>query len=110
MKNWFIWALAALLVVGAQAKEEGASEGKKKAEGFAAIDTNGDGKISKKEYVSFQKRKAKEAGEDFDSKVAEADFLFLDKDGDEFLSKSEMASKGEKKKPVKEESEEGEQE
>jgi Ca2+-binding EF-hand superfamily protein len=59
----------------------------KKKGGFAAMDKDGDGKISKKEYVAAQKDAAK----------AETRFGQLDKNSDGFLSKDELAA-GQKKK------------
>ena len=63
-----------------------AADDKKKG-GFAAMDTDGDGKISKKEYVASQKDAAK----------AESRFAQLDSNKDGFLSKDELAA-GQKKK------------
>lgn len=104
MKYWFVWALAALLVAGVQAGEKGKSEGKKKPAGFAAIDKDGDGKVSRKEYVNFQENRAEMAEKEFDADKAAAMFKKKDKDGDGFLSQSEMASAGAKKKSAKKES------
>ena len=101
MKHWFVWALAALLVAGAQAGENEKPKEQKKPGGFAAIDKDGDGTISKKEYMAFQKNKAKKSGKEFDADKAAEMFGKKDKDGDGSLSKSEMASR---KKPAKKES------
>lgn len=64
-----------------------AADEKKKGGGFKAMDTDGDGKISKKEFVAAQK----------DAGKAESRFAQLDKDGDGFLTQQEMAA-GQKKK------------
>ncbi|MBM3866792.1 MAG: hypothetical protein FJ381_13045 [Verrucomicrobia bacterium] len=63
------------------------AEEKKKGGGFAAMDTDKDGKVSKKEYVAAQKDAAK----------AESRFAQLDTDKDGFLTRAEMAA-GQKKK------------
>ena len=55
------------------------------------IDTNGDGKISKEEFVKGAKDAAK----------AEAAFTAKDKDKDGFLSKEEFMAKGPGKKKDK---------
>lgn len=98
MKQWFVWALVALMVVGVQAGEEGTSAEQKKARGLAAVDTDKDGKVSLQEYTAFQQKKAEKAGNEFDAEQAEADFEAKDKDEDGFLSKAEMAPKNRKKK------------
>ena len=64
-----------------------AADEKKKGGGFAAMDTDKDGKISKKEYVAAQK----------DASKAETRFAQLDTDKDGFLSQAELAA-GQKKK------------
>ena len=64
-----------------------AADEKKKGGGFAAMDTDKDGKISKKEFVAQQK----------DATKGENRFKQLDKDNDGFLSKEELAA-GQKKK------------
>ena len=63
------------------------AEEKKKGGGFAAMDTDKDGKVSKKEYVAAQK----------DATKAESRFAQLDADKDGFLTQAEMAA-GQKKK------------
>lgn len=68
-----------------------AAEGeKKKGGGFAALDTDGNGKISKKEYMASPAAQ-KDAGK------AEARFKTLDKNNDGELSKEEFEA-GQKKK------------
>ena len=64
-----------------------AADEKKKGGGFAAMDTDKDGKVSKKEYVAAQK----------DATKAENRFAQLDKNNDGFLSQEEFAA-GQKKK------------
>ena len=64
-----------------------AAEEKKKGGGFAAMDTDKDGKVSKKEFVAAQKDAAK----------AEKRFANLDKNNDGFLTQEELAA-GQKKK------------
>ncbi len=64
-----------------------ADEPKKKGGGFAAMDTDKDGKVSKKEFVAAQKDAAK----------GESRFAQLDKNNDGFLSQEEFAA-GQKKK------------
>lgn len=67
-----------------------AADEKKKGGGFAAMDTDKDGKISKKEFVAAQK----------DASKAEGRFAQLDTDKDGFLTQAEMAA-GQKKKDKK---------
>jgi len=64
------------------------AEEKKKGGGFAALDKNNDGKISKKEFVDAQK----------DAGKAEKRFAQLDKNGDGNLDKEEFAAGMKKKK------------
>lgn len=65
-----------------------AAEGeKKKGGGFAAMDTDKDGKVSKKEFVAAQKDAAK----------GEKRFAELDKDNNGHLTQEEFAA-GQKKK------------
>ena len=65
-----------------------AAEGeKKKGGGFAALDTDKDGSVSKKEFVAAQK----------DASKGESRFAQLDTDKDGFLTQAEMAA-GQKKK------------
>ena len=83
-RNLTIAVLAAVLslpvaLVGAEEKKKGG--------GFAAMDTDKDGKVSKKEYVAGQK----------DATKAESRFAQLDTDKDGFLTQAEMAA-GQKKK------------
>lgn len=67
-----------------------ADENKKKGGGFAAMDTDKDGKVSKAEYLAAMKGKGDDA-------KAEARFKTLDKNGDGFLTQEEFAA-GQKKK------------
>lgn len=90
------------MTIGVQAEEQKKSETKKKA-GFAAVDKDGDGKVSRKEFIAFEKNKAKKSGKEFDAETANRKFEFLDTDGDGSLSKSEMSKKN-KNKPKKNES------
>jgi Ca2+-binding EF-hand superfamily protein len=53
---------------------------------FAAIDTNGDGRISAQEYAAYLKPMDVSAAE------AEAAFLHLDRNGDGFISADELAT------------------
>jgi Ca2+-binding EF-hand superfamily protein len=64
-----------------------AADEKKKGGGFKAMDTDNDGKVSKKEFVAAQK----------DAGKAETRFTELDKNKDGFLSQEEMTA-GQKKK------------
>ena len=64
-----------------------AADEKKKGGGFAAMDKDGDGKVSKKEFVASQK----------DASKAESRFAQLDKNNDGFLTQEEFAA-GQKKK------------
>lgn len=64
-----------------------AADEKKKGGGFAAMDTDKDGKVSKKEFVAAQKDAAK----------AESRFAQLDTNKDGSLSQEEFAA-GQKKK------------
>lgn len=64
-----------------------AADEKKKGGGFKAMDTDNDGKLSKKEFVAAQKDAAK----------AEKRFEDLDKNKDGFLTQEELAA-GQKKK------------
>ena len=63
------------------------AEEKKKGGGFAALDTDKDGKVSKKEFVAAHK----------DASKGESRFAQLDTDKDGFLTQAEMAA-GQKKK------------
>jgi len=63
------------------------AEEKKGNRGFAAMDTDKDGKVSKMEYIAAQNGNAK----------AESRFAKLDTDKDGFLTKAEHAA-GQKKK------------
>ena len=68
-----------------------AAEGeKKKGGGFAALDKNNDGKISKEEYMASPNTQK-------DTGKAEARFKSLDKDNNGSLSKEEFEA-GQKKK------------
>jgi Ca2+-binding EF-hand superfamily protein len=73
-----------------------ADENKKKG-GFAAVDTDGDGKISKAEFVAYSKNRG------MDEKAATARFDELDKNKDGSLSKEEFAAAGGGKKGKKKE-------
>ncbi|MSU49704.1 MAG: hypothetical protein EXS37_11575 [Opitutus sp.] len=64
-----------------------AADENKKGGGFKAMDTDKDGKVSKKEFVAAQKDAAK----------AESRFAQLDKNGDGFLTEEEFVA-GQKKK------------
>ncbi len=64
-----------------------AADDKKKG-GFAAMDKDGDGKVSKKEFVAAQK----------DPSKAESRFAQLDTDKDGYLTQKEMAAGSKKKK------------
>lgn len=64
-----------------------AADEKKKGGGFAAMDSDKDGKVSKKEFVAMQK----------DATKGEARFNQLDTNKDGFLSQEEFAA-GQKKK------------
>jgi Ca2+-binding EF-hand superfamily protein len=70
-----------------------ADEGKKKGGGgFTAADSDGDGKVSKAEFVAFAKSR-------MDEKAATERFAALDKDKDGSLSREEFAAmSGGKKK------------
>lgn len=90
------FAFAAILSLGMAADEKKA-EGKKgkgdPAAAFKKLDTNGDGKVSKEEYLaSPMAAKAKEKGAD-----PEKGFTAKDKDKDGNLSMEEFAAKPEKK-------------
>ena len=104
MKYWFVWALAALMVFGAEAAEKKA-KGKDKGKGnpIAKIDADKDGKVSLEEFVADLEAKAEKADKEFDADAAEAAFEKKDKDGDGFLTAAEMAGgkKGPKKSPGK---------
>jgi Ca2+-binding EF-hand superfamily protein len=63
------------------------SAAESKKGGFAAMDTDKDGKVSKKEFTAAQK----------DAGKAEKRFAQLDTDNDGFLTQKEMAA-GQKKK------------
>ena len=67
-----------------------AADEKKKGGGFAAMDTDKDGKVSKKEFVAAQK----------DAEKGAKRFADLDKNNDGFLTQEEMAA-GQKKKEKK---------
>ena len=67
-----------------------AADEKKKGGGFAAMDSDKDGKVSKKEYMAAMEGKG-------DASKAENRFKSLDKDGDGFLTQEEFAA-GQKKK------------
>jgi Ca2+-binding EF-hand superfamily protein len=87
MKNKFPIAVIAALItlpLVASAADE------KKGGGFAALDKNGDGKISKEEFMASPSAQK-------DSGKAESRFKALDTNNDGFLSKEEYAA-GQKKK------------
>ena len=100
MKCWFVWALVALMVVGANAGEE--KSGKGQGGPFEIMDADKDGKVSKEEFVSFKEAQAEKADNEFDAEKVEQMFAKKDKDGDGFLTKEEMASKPKKKEASKE--------
>jgi len=88
-KKFLLAATAALLSLPLAL--HAADENKKKGGGFAAADTNGDGKVSQAEYVAAVKGKMDEA-------AAKAKFAELDKNKDGSLSPEEFsAGAGEKK-------------
>lgn len=68
-----------------------ADENKKKG-GFAAADADGDGKVTKAEFVAYSKTRG------MDEKAANARFDELDKDKNGSLSKEELAAAGGGKK------------
>jgi hypothetical protein len=69
-----------------------ADEGKKKGGGFGAVDTDGDGKISKTEFVAYSKTRGME------EKPATDRFAALDTDKNGSLSREEFAAAGGGKK------------
>jgi Ca2+-binding EF-hand superfamily protein len=69
-----------------------ADEGKKKGGGFGAVDTDGDGKISKAEFTAMSKTRG------MDEKASNARFDELDKDKNGSLSREEFAAAGGGKK------------
>lgn len=88
MKNKISLAVIAALIslpLVASAADE-----KKSGGGFAALDTNKDGKLSKEEYMKSPAAQ-KDAGK------AESRFKALDTNNDNFLSQDEFAA-GQKKK------------
>ncbi len=68
-----------------------ADEPKKKGGGFAAMDTDKDGKVSKGEYMAANKGKGEDA-------QIEARFKGLDTNNDGFLSAEEFQAGAKKKK------------
>ncbi len=74
-------------VIAADAKGDGKGKGKGKgdpAKAFARLDTNGDGKLSKEEFLASPAAKK-------DPAKAEQTFGKRDKNGDGFLSQEEFA-------------------
>jgi len=89
-KRILIAATAALLSLPLALRA--ADEGKKKGGNFAAVDTDGDGKISKTEFLAMSKTRG------MDEKAANARFEALDKDKNGSLSREEFAAAGGGKK------------
>ena len=88
-KRILIAATAALLSLPLALRA--ADEGKKKGGGFTAVDTDGDGKISKTEFVAYSKNRGME------EKAANDRFAALDTDKNGSLSREEFAAAGKKK-------------
>lgn len=87
-KQILIAALAAVLSlpIALNAADE------KKKGGFAAADADGDGKVTKAEFVAYSKSRG------MDEKAASARFDELDKDKNGSLSREELAAAGGGKK------------
>jgi len=93
MKSWFILAIAALLVSTAQAADEETvekSSDPKFSETFETADIDADGKISKWEFLAFEKKRAKEGNRKFDIKTSGTLFESLDTNKDKALSREEF--------------------
>lgn len=74
MKKWMIIALLAAVAAGAQAVEK---------------DADGDGKVTKKEYIAFFNARRIQKGKEVDAKAAARSFDKRDADQDGILTKEE---------------------
>jgi uncharacterized protein (DUF2147 family) len=97
MKYLFVCALAALMVVGAEAADN-AKKAKAKGNPIAKLDTDKDGKVSQAEFVASQMKAYEKAEKEFDADKSAATFAKKDKNSDGFLTLDEIkaAPKGKK--------------
>ena len=90
MKYLFVWAMAALMIVGVDTVN--AAPAKKSP--IEKMDTDKDGKVSKEEFVAAAEEKADQNEAEFDADACEATFVKKDANKDGFLTAEEMKAGG----------------
>ena len=94
MKKWII--ASALVAIGMSVWAEDTNAFTTTT--FKAMDTNRDGKVTRSEFISYRKERAKKARKPFDSKAAEKEFKKKDKDKNNALSREEFLAPVDEKK------------